>query len=78
MNFEFMNFAKYIVAQILGKFKYFAKQIISSNYSTSKAFKMMSYLSAFYEFCSHQNSKNGPEWTHFVKSIVKLRKSKYF
>ena len=51
---EDVNFAKYIVADILAKFKYFEKKIIFWN-SLAHSFKMISHLSALYEPCSHQN-----------------------
>ena len=49
-----MNFAKYIVAHNLTKFKYFEKQIIFSILQLT-GFKMIHHLSAFYKFASHQN-----------------------
>ena len=70
-----MNFAKYIVARIWRNLNISRNKLCELS---SISFKMISHLSAFYEFRSHQNSKNGPKWTHFAKIACRIAKSKHF
>ena len=70
----FKNFAKYIIAFIFAKFKYFAKQIIYlespdrplQNDICSKSLK------------SFRTSKNGLNSDYFAKIAHKIAKLKYF
>ena len=73
-----MNFAKYIVAHILAKFKYFAKQTLLLNSPARKLYIDISLVYFSTSFVLIEISKNGPKWTHFAKIACKIAKSKYF
>ena len=72
----FKNFAKYIIAFIFAKFKYFAKQIIyleSPDHPFQNDIRLCSKSSKFF-----RSSKNDLNSDYFAKIAHKIAKSRYF
>ena len=72
------NFAKYVIAFIFAKFKYFAKQIIyleSPDHVASKCCIICLYSKSLKFF---RISENGLNSAYFAKIAHKIAKPKYF
>ena len=74
----FTNLAKYIIAFIFAKFKYFAKQIIIFGISRSRASKWYIICSYSKSLKFFRTSENGLKSTYFAKIAHKIAKPKYF
>ena len=74
----FTNFAKYIIAFIFAKFKYFAKQIISLE-SPDHPLQNDIYICSYSESLKFfRTSENGLNSAYFAKIAHKIAKPKYF